>query len=120
MLSAMIDRGPYLRFVWTLCADDLLDHHPDQRARRSWGDAERGWLRIERQVTVGFPAVRASLFLIRTYLRPFDSLESGERSTLRAAIAAMPEALRRYKGILGCEQSVLSLLGGSGPSASSV
>ncbi len=99
MMASMIDRGPYVRFVWTLTADDALDHHPEEGGRRPWLDAERGWLRVERQVTVPFPSARASLFLIRTYLYPFAELTPAERPTLREAIQAMPEEIAAYKGL---------------------
>jgi len=70
MLDAMILRGPFVRFVWTLCADDALDQHPDEAGcPGDWDGSGRGWLRIERQTTVGFPTHESALFLIRTYLR---------------------------------------------------
>ncbi|MFP8873102.1 MAG: heme-dependent oxidative N-demethylase subunit alpha family protein, partial [Myxococcota bacterium] len=56
LADAMIERGPYVRFVWTLCGDDVLDHHPEEGKRLRWEAApRRGWLRVERQVTVPFP-----------------------------------------------------------------
>src|SRR5690606_26993933 len=33
MVDSMIERGPYLRFVWTVAADDELDHHPEHGRR---------------------------------------------------------------------------------------
>lgn len=99
MVDAMVDRGPYVRFVWSLCADDYLDHHPDQGQRRAWDDEDAaGWLRVERQVTVPFPGVQASLFIIRTYLYPFASLSAAQRATLASAVEQMPAEVRRYKG----------------------
>jgi hypothetical protein len=100
MLAAMVERGPYVRFVWTLCSDDVLDHHPDEGPRLHFEPGGRdGWLRIERQVTVPFPDEQASLFLIRTYLRPFASLSGAERETLTRALRCMPESTARYKGL---------------------
>ena len=101
MVASMVDRGPYVRFVWTVCADDHLDHHPERGRRTVWPEATQAWLRVERQVTVPFPDVDASLFLIRTYLYPFSSLSSVERHTLREAIASMPADVARYKGLAG-------------------
>ena len=48
-----------------------------------------------------FVGADASLFLIRTYLYPFASLAPSERVTLARALAAMPEEVRRYKGLDG-------------------
>ena len=101
MIRAMVQRGPYVRFVWTVCADDHLDHHPEEGRREKWRSGGPGWLRVERQVTVPFVGADASLFLIRTYLYPFASLAQSERATLAGALAAMPEEVRRYKGLDG-------------------
>ena len=112
LVAAMVERGPYVRFVWTICADDVLDHHPDEGPRTRFGPGTRaGWLRIERQVTVPFPDVQASLFLIRTYLRPFASLSAGERSDLARALACLPESTARYKGLAGGLPHAIALLG---------
>ena len=60
----MIERGPYVRFVWTLSADDCLDHHPEEGNRLPWDSHQgRGWLRVERQVTVPFPGVESRALL---------------------------------------------------------
>ncbi len=101
LTTSMIDRGPYVRFVWTLAADDELDHHPEEGTGTAWGDSERGWLRVERQVTVPFPTVGTSLFLIRTYLYPFEALLAEQRAILHRALASMPPEIARYKGLDG-------------------
>lgn len=99
MMASMIERGPYVRFVWTISADDTLDHHPDEGVRLAWRPGRSGWLRVERQVTVPFGEVAAALFLIRTYLYPFDTLSAGERSTLASALELMPAEIAAYKGL---------------------
>jgi len=113
MVRAMVERGPYVRFVWTVCADDHLDHHPEEGRRESWRRDGSGWLRVERQVTVPFADIDAALFLIRTYSYPFASLAPSERATLARALAAMPAEVRRYKGLDGePAASAVALLGG--------
>jgi hypothetical protein len=110
MADAMIERGPYVRFVWAVYGDDVLDHHPDDGGKVPWPEATQGFLRLERQITVPFPEVAASLFLIRTYLRPFASLEPEQRGVLVRAIECMPEPIRRYKGLVGHEAKIIGLL----------
>ncbi len=111
LVSAMVERGPYVRFVWTICSDDVLDHHPDEGPPTRFGpETPAGWLRIERQVTVPFPAERASLFLIRTYLRSFASLAPRERADLAHALGCLPEATARYKGLAGSLEHAIALL----------
>ena len=113
LVEAMIQRGPYVRFVWTVSADDHLDHHLDHGHIRAWETgATQGWLRVERQVTVPLPDASCSLFLIRTYLTPFTELDAAQRETLSVAIECMPEAVRRYKNIE--RDTVLSALRESG------
>jgi dimethylamine monooxygenase subunit A len=99
MVGSMLGRGPYVRFVWTLSADDALDHHPDAGQRRGWEDASRAWLRVERQVTVPLPEAGASVFLIRTYLEDVAALDPRQREVLREAVRVMPEDVRAYKNI---------------------
>jgi hypothetical protein len=106
----MIERGPHVRFVWTLKPDDHLDHHPDL-AHPGWSMDGPGYLRVERQVTVPFAEVGAALFLIRTYLYPFASLSPAERATLAEAVRTMPPAAAAYKGIAPARDVILSLLG---------
>lgn len=100
LVGAMIERGPYIRFVWTVSADDHLDHHPDRGQARPWHPgADRGWLRVERQVTVPLPTVSGAVFLIRTYLTAFDALEPEQLKTLARAVEQLPEPVRRYKNV---------------------
>ena len=99
MVASMVERGPYVRFVWTITADDELDHHPETGHRAEWRPDGRGWLRVERQVTVPFPTVGGALFLIRTYLYPFAGLTPPMRTQLHEALAEMPEEIARYKGL---------------------
>jgi len=106
MVRAMVERGPFVRFVWTLSSDDQLDHHPDASARPSWERAEGAWLRVERQVTVPLPEARASVFLIRTYNYDLVELAHEQRACIMAALAAMPSDVKAYKGLP--EPSVLS------------
>jgi hypothetical protein len=96
MVSAMIERGPFVRFVWTLSPDSRLDHHPDL-PRVSWQRAERVWLRVERQVTVPLTAAGASLFLIRVYRYAFAELTPEQKACVCEALAQMPDDIRHYK-----------------------
>jgi len=110
MVSAMIDRGPYVRFVWTLKADDFLDHHPEEGGHGEWSADGEGFLRVERQLTVPFSDVAASLFLIRTYLYPFRSLTAEQRDSLARAVETMPAEAARYKSFTAAQPIILALL----------
>jgi len=111
LVAAMVERGPYVRFVWTVVAHGELDHHPDEGPGARFESGARGWLRVERQVTVPFPGAAASLFLIRTYRVPFANLTPSQRETLAQAVRCMPESSARYKGIEGRRDHVIAALG---------
>ncbi len=111
LVDAMSERGPYVRFVWTVTADDELDHHPSQGRRRAWSmQTQRGFLRVERQTTVPLPHVGTSVFLIRTYLYGFEELATEQRATLRAALERMPPEILRYKRLEAALPRALELL----------
>jgi hypothetical protein len=97
MVRAMVERGPFVRFVWTLSPDARLDRHPDLLGMASWQRPEGVFLRVERQVTVPLKAADASLFLIRVYVYPFGELTSDQQARTLAALAAMPDEIRAYK-----------------------
>jgi hypothetical protein len=111
LVEAMVTRPPYVRFVWTISADDALDHHPEQGERAAWSPGTaRAFLRVERQTTIGLPSARAAVFLIRTYLYDFEELSPDERATLRRALELMPVELVRYKGLTEALPRALELL----------
>jgi dimethylamine monooxygenase subunit A len=112
LVDAMVGRGPYVRFVWTISADDELDHHPEQGVRRPWSEAtEHAFLRVERQTLVPLPEVSGSVFLIRTYLYELAELSREHRATLVLALRQMPRAIVAYKGLGEAIPRALMLLG---------
>lgn len=113
MVRAMVERGPYVRFVWTLCGDDVLDHHPDTGSRKEWAAATEVFFRVERQVTVPFTQCGASLFLIRTYVKSVGALGDQERETLCCALRHMPDEVAAYKGLLRDKNHILGLMNAS-------
>ena len=111
LVDAMLTRGPYVRFVWTISADDVLDHHPDEGERALWTEhTERGFLRVERQTTVPLPGAAACVFLIRTFVYGFDELAPPQRATLAQALAQMPAEIQRYKSLGAAVPHALRLL----------
>jgi hypothetical protein len=96
MVKSMVERGPFVRFLWTLSPDDQLDHHPDAGGA-SWDDPRGVWLRVERQVTVPLPAVQASVFLIRTYRYAARELTQEQRARLLTALERTSREVRTYK-----------------------
>lgn len=110
MVDAMVERGPYVRFVWTVSADDHLDHHPEEGTRAPWRADGTGWLRVERQTTVPFAAQEGALFLIRTYLYAFADLTGEQRAVLASALERLPDAVAAYKGLAAIRPIALEVL----------
>ena len=110
MTRSMVMRGPYVRFVWTVSADDVLDHHPEDGMRAPIPGAQRLWLRVERQLTVPFAGLGASLFVIRTYRYPLASLSVSQRQDLARAMETMPERVAAYKGLAAGRAHILASL----------
>jgi hypothetical protein len=116
LVRAMSERGPYVRFVWTITADDELDHHPQEGRRSAWSEqSQRGFLRVERQTTVPLPHAAASVFLIRTYLYAFGELTLEQRATLHSALQRMPPEILRYKRLEAALPRALALLTSAEP-----
>lgn len=119
--QTMITRSPTVRFAWGLSTDCRLNHHPvpppgidvAQWQGRQFNPAQpRLFLRVERQVIWGLPAVDAALFTIRTYFQDCEAIKPDphRRSRLVAAIESMsPEALA-YKGLSQTKAAILQWL----------
>jgi hypothetical protein len=97
MVRTMVERGPFVRFVWTLSPNAQLDRHPDSTEPTNWERAEGVFLRVERQITVPLTAADASLFLIRVYLYPFGELTPEQQECTRTALTTIPDEIRAYK-----------------------
>lgn len=96
LVDAMIHGGPFERYVWGVLFDRRLDGHPD-RPRAPFNPAQpHVYVKIERQVTVGFPDHEAALFLIRPYL--LDETEI-DHAALAAGLRQMTPAQREYKNV---------------------
>jgi hypothetical protein len=108
LVDAMVNKGPFVRFVWALESDDRLNHHPEPPPGEDpveWDGRNfsqgRFWVRTERQVIWGMPEVGASLFTIRIGFIPGEEvLDKPElRQPLIDGLRSMSPESRRYKGV---------------------
>lgn len=98
LLQGLIRKPAFERFVWDLRADDALDHHPRHGPRPAFDPGQpQLWVRLERQVLYGLPAVNAVLFTIRSYRYAVAELDSASLQGLAAALAGMSPELLAYK-----------------------
>jgi hypothetical protein len=114
MADAMVERGPFVRHVWGLAADDALSHHPRRHPARPLDASAPGswWYRAERQTTLPLPEAGASLFAIRVLHAPLTAVATtpARRGTLAAAVASMDAAQRAYKGLSAAAPALLDWL----------
>jgi hypothetical protein len=119
LVDAMVNKGPFVRFVWGVESDDRLNHHPEPPSGQDpaeWDGRDfsggRFWVRTERQVLWGLPEVGAALFTIRVGYIPDTVVLASEalKTSLAEAVRSMsPEALA-YKGLARGREALLNLL----------
>lgn len=119
LIDTFMRQGPFERFTWGLLADQRLNHHPDAPAgidAKHWYgrsftlDAPSLYFRIERQITLPFPDVKAFVFLIRTYHREITAFSLEELTRLKFSISTMPEQVLAYKGLKNTKNEILQWL----------
>lgn len=103
IVRAMIEAGPFVRYVWGIHRDGALCHNPRLHRAAPWGDhpAAQAWFRVERQTTKGFPALNRALFTIRYWAEPLleTAADPWRRERLASALAGMDELELAYKGL---------------------
>lgn len=108
----MVNKGPFVRFVWGFSTDLRLNHHPkapegiDQNEwhGRSLLDPTKDklFVRVERQVTWGLPEINSGLFTIRvSYLDGEEVRKNPEqRQKLLESLQSMSPQSKVYKGVV--------------------
>jgi len=126
-LKRLQPHQPYRRTNWTLTIGRRLDVStelypswgPDREMIQRVDDTTFGrlvHLRVEVQHLVRLPESGAIMFLIRTYLLPFEELATVEPWRVRAAevLAELPEDLADYKGIIKYQHRAAAWLRAAG------
>ena len=119
LMRAIVRKGPFRRWVWSVPATPALDLHPkrcrgagERPATPSGGVVARSWLRVERQTTVPFPAAGLALFAIRVQVAPLAQVltdRPGRAALLAASIRSMSSETRTYKGLAGADALLVEL-----------
>ncbi len=108
LVTAMINRGPFVRYVWGLHRDAQLCHDPyvhlqppEPVAPTGQAAADASWFRVERQTTLGLPELNSAFFFIRVYQCPLREAITSPNRALRMATALrdMTPELADYKGV---------------------
>lgn len=98
LVDAIFERGPYVRFVWTVTPGAELDRHPSLE-HADWQESQAGFLRVERQISVPFAERNLSLFVIRLHVYSFAELSASERAVLASCLRQTADEILTYKGL---------------------
>jgi len=122
LASALVSKGPFVRWVWTVTADPRWRAWPPLRApaaepvdRQDLASALADpvtaplFFRLERQVTMPL-GQGYGLFLIRVQLRPLVEVlaQPGRRELLQASLRSMSDAMVRYKNLAAVRARLLA------------
>ncbi|MEJ2358248.1 MAG: DUF3445 domain-containing protein [Deinococcales bacterium] len=113
VVRAMVAKGPFVRYVWSLAEDATLDRNPRRRpAVAAPAGPAALWFRVERQTVLPLPALGRALFTIRVYRAPLPAVLTtpARRRALASALRSMDEALLAYKGVGGLRSALLAYL----------
>ncbi|HLO04711.1 MAG TPA: heme-dependent oxidative N-demethylase subunit alpha family protein, partial [Symbiobacteriaceae bacterium] len=118
IVRAMIQGGPFTRYVWGIHRDGAFCHNPRLHHQPAWvSDAgadlvKQAYFRVERQTTCGFPTLNRALFTIRYWTIPLTEVisEPWRRERLTTALAAMDEAELAYKGLTEVRDPLVAYL----------
>ena len=122
MVETIVQKGPFVRFIWSFVTDQRLNHHPiapddcDQVlwSGRTFNDAQEipFYFRVERQTTFGFPEDQSCLFTIGvSFLSGFEVRNNlFRRDQLISALLSMNSESRIYKGVDRCFDQLLGWL----------
>jgi len=94
IVRAMCQDACFERFVWSVVHDRRFDFHPSKPSSSFSPGDPFVLVKVERQVTVGFPSLGCCLFVLRQYL-----LEDFDREYVARAIEGMTPEQRSYKGL---------------------
>ena len=108
IVNTIVNKGPFLRFVWGLTAEAELNQHPrpclssaSKNENKNHFDPHHPslFLRVERQILWPFPEQQAALFTIRTYLTDCQQIRDDREKNdkLVSALESMTKEQLKYK-----------------------
>lgn len=102
LVRAMIDKGPFVRYVWGISPDGARSRHPRHAAAMTPGaPLDDVFLRVERQTTLPLTRLGLAVFAIHVYVTPLPLALAapGRRDAFLAAVRSLDPLTRRYKGV---------------------
>lgn len=93
LVESLVNYGPFERYVWGVIFEETINGHPNY-LRKEFKD--KFWIKIERQVVVGFPEHSIFLFVIRQHLFKEEEID---KKILFNSLSKMNDMEKEYKGI---------------------
>lgn len=107
LVESMVWHGPFERFIWSVVFEDKLNFHPNQAHAGFNPERPQVYVKVERQVTVGFPEQQGALFLLCETVLEESQID---RPALVNAISVMSPEELAYKGLVDCKAGLLAWL----------
>jgi len=107
IVSAIINSGIIERYLWSVVYERKYNYHPIFEFKKFDKHDPKVFVKIERQVTVGFPEKKFCLFILRQYLIEEKDID---KKSLIKTIENMSDEQKRYKGLLD-SKDLLDYLG---------
>lgn len=92
--------GMFERFVWSVVYEKKYNNHPRIINKKFDKNNPEVHIKIERQVTVGFPKQHFCLFILRQYLIEEKDID---KQLLLKSINDMNNEQKKYKGLQDCK-----------------
>lgn len=96
IVDAIINNNFFERFVWSVVYENKYNFHPDLKHKKFDKNKPEVFVKVERQVTIGFPKNNFCLFILRQYLINEDELD---KKSLAKSIENMNEEQKKYKSL---------------------
>ena len=100
LAETMVNHGPFYRYVWSPVFDSFskrrINYHPCQPTVEFDPRMPRLHLKVERQITYGFPDIGAALFVMRQDLLHPAKIDF---PSLHHALSEMTDEEKAYKGV---------------------
>jgi hypothetical protein len=122
MVETIINKGPFVRFIWSFVTDKRLNHHPiapEDKDQVIWTGRTFNkeqetpfYFRVERQTTSGFSGDQSCLFTIGVNFLTGHEVKNDQnkRDQLILALMSMTPESRVYKGVSGCFDELVNWL----------
>lgn len=96
LVEAIVFGGMFERFVWSIIYEKKYNFHPSFNCKKFDPENPEFYIKVERQVTVGFPKEKFCLFILRQYLIENKEID---KNSLFLAIENMNDIQKSYKSL---------------------